>query len=286
MNRTKKFALNTTSAAALQVITMIAGFITPRIMLTCYGSEINGLVSSVSQFVSYFTIVEAGLTNAVVYALYKPLAVKDTKSIAGIVRAAQKFYYQTGGIFLFLVAILAIVYPIYIKTDILAPGLISILVFVSAVNSALDFFALAKYSAILTADQKAYVKNVGTIIQVVVNTFIVVLLAGANTNIVLLKAIALLSIFIRSLFLYIYVRKYYPYLDKKVEPIFNGLEKRWSAFYLQITQVIQRGAPTVLGTIFLTLKDISVYTIFNMIIMALSNILEILSSGLCIFQRN
>ena len=103
MNRTKKFALNTTSAAALQVITMIAGFITPRIMLTCYGSEINGLVSSVSQFVSYFTIVEAGLTNAVVYALYKPLAERNESQISAIMVSASAFYRRLAKILLIYV---------------------------------------------------------------------------------------------------------------------------------------------------------------------------------------
>ena len=45
---------------------MIAGFITPRFMLTAYGSEINGLISSILQFISYFNLVEAGLSSAAV----------------------------------------------------------------------------------------------------------------------------------------------------------------------------------------------------------------------------
>lgn len=280
MNRTKKLAYNAAAAAALQIITMIAGMITPRIMLTSYGSEINGLVSSVTQFVSYFTIVEAGLTSAVVFALYKPIANHDEDRIGGIVKASKKFYYQTGVIFLLLVAFLAVLYPIFVKTDALAPGLISILVFVSSVNSALEFFSLAKYSAILTADQKGYIKNIGSIIQTIINTVIVILLASFKVNIVVLKSVALSSIFLRSAFLYYYVRKNYSFLAKDVPPIYEGLEKRWSAFYIQVTQIVQKGAPTFLSTVFLTLKDVSVYTIFNMVMVAVSNLLDIVSSGL------
>lgn len=54
MGRSKKFMLNSVTTALLQVVTMIAGFITPRFMLTAYGSEINGLISSILQFISYF----------------------------------------------------------------------------------------------------------------------------------------------------------------------------------------------------------------------------------------
>ena len=59
-SRTKKFMHNSLTTAFYQVIIMVAGFITPRVMLTCYGSEINGLVSSIQQFINFFTLVEAG----------------------------------------------------------------------------------------------------------------------------------------------------------------------------------------------------------------------------------
>ena len=56
---------------------MIAEFIIPCIMLKYYGSEINGLVSSINQFIVYFNLVEAGLSGAAIYVLYKPLAGKN-----------------------------------------------------------------------------------------------------------------------------------------------------------------------------------------------------------------
>ena len=60
-SRTKKFMHNSISTAVYQVILMISGFITPKIMLDCYGSEVNGLVSSIQQFMTHFQIVEAGI---------------------------------------------------------------------------------------------------------------------------------------------------------------------------------------------------------------------------------
>jgi len=59
MNRTQKFALNSLITALSQIVVMIVGFITPRIMISTYGSEINGLVSSLSQFISYLSIQES-----------------------------------------------------------------------------------------------------------------------------------------------------------------------------------------------------------------------------------
>lgn len=77
MNRTKKFTLNSFAAAINQIVIMIVGFITPRVMISTYGSEVNGLVSSLSQFISYISLVEAGIGGAAIYSLYKPLAEKN-----------------------------------------------------------------------------------------------------------------------------------------------------------------------------------------------------------------
>jgi hypothetical protein len=99
MSRTKKFAVNSMAAALLQVTLLIVGFILPKVILTVYGSSINGLVSSIRQFVSYFDVVEAGLGGAAIYALYKPLAEKDDETISAVVSTARYYYNKVGWIF-------------------------------------------------------------------------------------------------------------------------------------------------------------------------------------------
>ena len=71
-------------------------------MLTVYGSEINGLVSSITQFILYLTLIEVGLSGATIYSLYKPIADNDTYSINRVITAAKNFYYRTGFLFYFI----------------------------------------------------------------------------------------------------------------------------------------------------------------------------------------
>ena len=42
----------------LQFVTIISGFIIPRIILTTFGSEVNGLVSSLNQFLNYINLLK------------------------------------------------------------------------------------------------------------------------------------------------------------------------------------------------------------------------------------
>jgi O-antigen/teichoic acid export membrane protein len=280
MTRTEKFMNNTIASAAYQAIVMLVGLITPRIMLVAYGSEINGLVSSVTQFVSYFAIVEAGLSGAAVYSLYKPLADNDHEGISSIVTATRNFYYKSGFVFVSLLVLLATVYPLFVKTEALAPGLISVLVFVLGFSKIIDFFLLAKYRALLTADQRSYIISISSIISTILNLVIVIVLATKGVNIVLLKTVAISGVIVRSCYLYFYTSKKYSYLDFKAKPNVSALSRRWNAFYLQLVQIAQRATPTILVTFFSTLKNVSIYSIFNMVITGLSGVLDIFMSGL------
>jgi len=281
MGRTKKFFYNSITTASYQVVVMIAGFITPRVMLIFYGSEINGLVSSINQFIVYFNLVEAGLSAAAIYALYKPLADNDHKAINGIVSAAKKFYTQAGYIFVSLTIGLAVIYPMFLHTQTVTPLNNGLLVLILGVNGALEFFTLAKYRVLLSADQRTYVVSLASVVHIFLNTIIIVVLANLKVDIVILRLVALLSIFLRSFILMIYVKTKYKHINYKEEPNISSLNKRWDALYLQILGSIHAGAPAVILTIVLrNLKIVSVYAIFQMVISGIGGILSIFISGL------
>ncbi len=280
MNRTVKFMYNIFTTSLLHIVTMLVGFILPKVMLTYYGSEINGLVSSITQFISYFNLVEAGLSGAATYSLYKPLADKDYNGVNAIVSAARKFYNQAGYIFVSLIFAMALIYPMFIKTQMLSPVGVGLLVLVLGVTGALEFFTLAKYRALMAADQKTYVISIASICANILNVTIIIVMAKLGANIVLLRAVALSSVFLRTAILYLYSRKKYKFLDYSVKPNNKALDKRWDALFLQVLGVVQGATPVVLTTIMTTLKTVSVYSIFNMVLSGLNAILSVFTNGL------
>lgn len=260
---------------------MLSGFIVPRYMLVYYGSEINGLVSSILQFIAYFNLVEAGISGAAVYALYKPLADRDVSAVSAVVSAAKKFYMQSGFIFVLLTAVLAAAYPFYIQTERLTRTEISVLVVLLGMNGCFEFFTLAKYRALLTAAQKTYVISLASVVYILLNTLVVIVLARMQANIITLRAAVAATIFIRSAILTAYCRVKYPNISYAA-PFPRGiLDKRWDALMLQILGVIHTGAPIVILTLVLKdLKAVSIYTVYNMILSGVSGILGIFMSGL------
>ena len=272
--------MNSGSLAIQQIVTLAAGLVMPRAMLLAYGSEVNGLVTSITQLVTYINLVEAGLSGATTYALYKPLADRDNDAISGVVSASRKFYLQASAIVMALVCVLAVAYPMYIRSESMSALEMGLLVVCIGANGALEFSTLAKYRVLLTADQKTYIVSLGTIVYTILNTAIVVGLAYAGVSVVIMKAVALSAMWIRSLILMLYCRRHYKNLDYKAKPNTKALNKRWDALFLQILGVIHRGAPSLLITLILKdLKLVSVYTVFNMVTSGLNNVMNIFKTG-------
>ena len=225
--------------------------------------------------------MEAGLSGAAIYALYKPIAYQDHKAINSVVSAAKRFYTQAGYIFISLTLGLAVFYPLFIKIQVLNQFEVMLLILVLGVNGALEFLTLSKYRVLLSADQRTYVISLASLVHVITNTIIIIVLGVMQVNIVILRFVALLSIFLRSFILMVYTKKKYKFLDFSEKPNFQALNKRWDALYLQILGVIHTGAPIVILTLITkNLKLVSVYTIFNMILAGISGVLSIFISGL------
>lgn len=280
MNRTEKFALNATTSMISQAVVLIAGLITPRLMIATYGSEINGLVSSLNQFISYLSLVEAGIGGAAIYSLYKPIAEKNHSRISSIVVAARKSYTQAGYLFSAGLFALAAIYGIFAIRGNLDFWTVFILALLLGSNGCIDMFLVSGYRVLLTADQRNYVIQIAGIINTIIRTGLIVVLALKDVNVVLLFLIVSLSPIIKAFLILSYSKKHYGFLDKNASPDKTALNKRYDVIYQQILGMIQVGAPTILATILLNLVVVSIYSVYNMVITGINGILGIFISGL------
>src|SRR5690554_3565924 len=126
--RTKKAVFNNLSAASLQMINLLFGLIIPRLMIKAYGSELNGLLSSSKQMVSYLRYLELGITTALIYTLYSPLAKNDYDELNPLVTRSKKEYEKISLWYTVAVVLLSIIYPLMLKENI-GYGTVLIIVF-------------------------------------------------------------------------------------------------------------------------------------------------------------
>lgn len=279
MLKINRFVINSALGILHQLVVLGCGLIVPQIILKCYGSEVNGFLTSINQFISYFMMVEAGLAAAAIFMLYKPLADMNIILISDIVSTSRKLYIKTGLIFSLIVILFSLLVPVIIKSESLSNAEMVFLVLILGISGSLDFFALGKYRVLFTADQNNYIISIASIASVVTYTFMVYSLASSDFSIVMLRLVTLISIFVRSLILYVFRKKKYKGIDFKSSNEVH-LPQRWDAMYLQLLNSAQNAAPIVIATFFTSLKLVSVYSIYNFVIFGLNNLLGVLTSTL------
>ena len=104
---------NLVTSIILQIVTIISGLILPRLILAKFGSEINGLVSSITQFLSFISLLEGGLGAVALAELYKPISTNNTNKIKEILEECQNFFTKISLIYIVYSIILALVYPFF-----------------------------------------------------------------------------------------------------------------------------------------------------------------------------
>lgn len=281
MTRTKKFLQNTLTTALLQVLTFLVGLLTPRIMLSVYGSETNGLISSVNQFITYFCLVEAGLSGSIVYALYKPLSEQNTQAINTILSTGNRYYKRATGFLFLMLTILILLYPLFLTSQSVSPIEMCLLILLLAVDNLTMNFFFVNYRLFLTANQKSYIISLSSMAQLLTHLCIVLTFATPQVSITQFLILAQCPLLLRSTLMYLYCKKNYPYLNLKTPPQDSCLSKRKDARYHQILAEINTGAPIILLTLVTQdLKLVSLYSIFNIVITGLNGFLGIFTTVL------
>ena len=83
--------INSIIAIIQHFVSVVAGFVLPRLILVYYGSSYNGLISSISQILSCIILLNGGVGGVTRAALYKELKEKNTLRISAIIRATEQY---------------------------------------------------------------------------------------------------------------------------------------------------------------------------------------------------
>ncbi len=280
-SNTKKVFNNVIFSILSQVITIALGIVIPRMFLVSFGSEMNGLLTSVTQIYTYMALLESGVGAVTLQELYKPVAENDYSSLNSVLSATNHYYKKIGTIYLALIFVLSLGYPLVLDTSI-PFWTVSIIVFLSGITGALSFFVTAKYNLLLQAEGKNYIlTNVSLIIHIAISVSKIILIA-VGVNILVIQAMYAVLNTMRIVYIALYIRKNYKWIDLSVKPDFSAISQRGSAFILQICDLIFRNTDVLILTFTRTcgLKVVSVYTMYQMLYGMIQTAINTFSTGI------
>ncbi len=269
----KKFTRNVVVAFLTKILTIVSAIIAQNFILRSFGSEINGLTSSITQFITYFTLFEAGLGVASIQALYAPLHNKNNDVVDSILSATDKQYKKIGFIFLGLTIFLAFMMPIITNSS-LDYFLVFTITILMGLSNVINYFFIGKFNALLSADRNIHIINILDSVLGIVFSFLKVIVINLGGSIILVLALQILSPLIRAIFLYVYVKIKYPHINFKAEPKNEYISKRWSVLVHQVVGMVTNHTAVIILSISSTLANVSVYTVYNFIYSNINNVLQ------------
>jgi len=251
---------NSISPLIYQVITIICGFILPRLILSHFGTEINGLVNSISQFLGVISFLELGVGAVVQSSLYKPLADNDNINVSKVIASADKFFRKLGYILAIYVGVMLFYYPYLVKQSFGFMFTATLILAISIRSFAQYFFGIVN-RLLLMADQKAYIQYIAQTVAIIINTIACYVLIAFDCSVQVVYGMTSLIFFLQPYAIHLYIKKYYA-LDRKIHYDVEPIKQKWNGVAQHVAAVILSGSDTVVLTIFSTLVNVSIYAIY------------------------
>ncbi len=172
--------LNTAAGFGEKFITFLLGFVMRSLFIRVLGVEYTGVSGLFTDILSALSLAELGVSSAITYAMYKPVAVKDNEKIAQLMNFYKRAYQVVAAVIFGAGCLILPVLDLIVKN--IPPEIedhLSLIYLLYVVNSAVSYLLVYK-STLLTAHQeRRYISVVnifGSIVRVAIEAFILIAL--------------------------------------------------------------------------------------------------------------
>ena len=269
---------NLLSGILYQVVLIVLGFLLPRLYLENFGSEVNGVLSTIKQIFVYMFLLEAGIGLATTQALYKPVAEKDHSKVSSVISATNTYYFKIGILYSIIVLLIAFVYAYIVPTSINS-GVLFWIIILTALPALFSYFVQAKYRILLEVDGRKYVITNSEIILQLLSNIGKILVLLLTDSLLLIQLVYCSLSLLQLIYIYIHAKRRYTWLNLKAQPDFEAISQRKSVLVHQISGVVFNNTDVLLLSFLCDFKVVSVYTIYNIFFSQVQTFITSIISG-------
>lgn len=278
MNNSKKSLKIFIFGILSQAVTLLLGIIIPRLVIVSYGSEVNGLLSSIRQIFVYIALLEAGIGTASLQAMYAPMANADYACASQIMTATDRYFKRTGILYGLAVVLLALLYPVVIHVS-LPYWTVAVIIILQGASGVINYFFQGKLAILLRVDGKSYITtNAATIVNVLTHIVQISLLLSGFDVIAVQSAYFVIHL-AQMIYLTWYVKRNYTWLDLHAVPDYSALKQSKFVIVHQISGLVFNNTDILLLTVFCDLRVVSVYSLYSLIFNCIANVIDTICSS-------
>ena len=274
MNR-KKNIYNILVSIISQLVLLVLGIIVPRIILTHYGSDTNGVTSTITQIFAYMALLEAGIGQSTRNALYPYLDNKNKNidKICEIFSISRRYYRKISVVYFLVVIALSFVLPLLLKSNLSYFTILGVVLFEGA-TGVVSFYFIQSWATLLASDGKQYVVSNIDLISRLLCYIVKVVLAILGVNIVYIQFGYFLVSLIKFSIYYLYVKKKYTWIKPFKTSKGQKLKDRNSYIITELAWTVFSSTDLIVLSTICSASLASVYSIYNMIYVALNGLLS------------
>ena len=279
MKTKKTIIIFITDIIPLIVISFL-GIFKFKLFLQFLGSETLGLYQLFTQIMTYVALVDGGLSNAVLYSLYKPNAEGDQKKFNALLAGAYKKFSLIGAAVFGIAFIVSFFAPFLIKDTPFDYWYIILTFLLFSTSNVIGYF-FVPYNCLLEVKEKKHIYNI--IIQggqiVLSATEIIMLLNNVKFEYILIMH-SVVKLLPNLIEMYI-CKKQYPEIKlTQKEKNYEFKEHIGALIFHKINGLVGSNIDSIIISSMLGLQSVAIYSTYSYITNMLENILGKLSSSM------
>lgn len=277
-SRTHNVIINALTNVGGQVLTILLSFLTRIVFIKAFGENYLGINGLFSNILSVLSLAELGVSSAIVYCMYKPIAKKNYQQLAALMNYYKKLYRIIGATvgIIGLIIIPFLDCLVNIEADI---GNVTVYYLLYLLNTVSSYFLVYKTS-ILTADQKNYIIKICRVVIAAVQFVVLAIVALGFRNYTIYLALQIGFSILNNIICSHIAEKQYPFINDKVELPKEEKKSIWasilSMFSYQVGNVILNNTDNILISVIVNTVVVGFYSNYSMIVAAIATFLQLI----------
>lgn len=284
MERKKNAIRNIWWGTINKLILTVIPFITRTVIIKVLGNEYLGLNSLFTSILDILNLTELGISSAIIFFMYKPIAEKDEKTISALLNLYKKLYRIIGIIILTIGLVILPFLRNFIKGSVPDGINIYILYLIYLINTVSTYWLFAyKKSLMLAFQRNDIISNINSAL-VIIKTIFQVTMISIFKNYYLYVIINPVITITENIICNIITNKYYPqYVPRGTisKEIKNGIKKKVYGLMIHRACISTRNSlDSIFISAFLGLNMVAIYNNYYYIMTAVKSFLGVITGSI------
>lgn len=266
--RRKLILLDTIIVFIVMTIEAILGILLVRFLLERFGDEVNGLLQTGNQLLSYLQLLEGGIGAAYVYSLYKPMAENDYKSASslyvGYCNSLRKAIIKM----LVVAIIISLTYPLLLKSNGISYWFMASVFLLQSSTKIIPYFvSLVPQNMIIVKERRFIVSIVNGLCSIIIYLIEFILLCFTVSSLQVILFIGILISIIFGLILRLIMKRMYKkMLNLNACPDYSPNKMSKDVVITNVSSMVFNSTDNIVISVLDSLSSVTYYTNYNRIV--------------------